>query len=296
RALRRQPRKGAAGARGRQAPPGRSGRPRASPARPALRRRAAASRHSARARQRSGAGAGRRAHRQSGHAHQRRGDGATAGAEPRRHHRAAGDPRGGHRGVRRPRARLPRRAAGPRRRGGASPRRPHAGAGDPRGIGGGMSPRLVVESALLVLRVNLLRTLLTMLGVIIGVGAVIAMVSVGAGAQARVAERIQSLGSNLVVVRSGAATQGAAGLPRGARGRRRVWPSASRAWGPTSSWSARGRRPRARRGSGAARGSPSPRTTRAPSRPRSRAWSPQRRWSGGRYGPSTPTSTPPPRS
>jgi putative ABC transport system permease protein len=80
-----------------------------------------------------------------------------------------------------------------------------------------MSPRLVVESALLVLRVNLLRTLLTMLGVIIGVGAVIAMVSVGAGAQARVAERIQSLGSNLVVVRSGAATQGAARLGRGTR-------------------------------------------------------------------------------
>src|SRR4030095_16845124 len=39
----------------------------------------------------------------------------------------------------------------------------------------------------------------------------------GAGAQARVAERIQSLGSNLVVVRSGAATQGAARLGRGTR-------------------------------------------------------------------------------
>jgi len=80
-----------------------------------------------------------------------------------------------------------------------------------------MSPALVMESALRALRVNLLRTLLTMLGVIIGVGAVIAMISVGAGAQARVAEQIQSLGSNLIVVRSGAATQGAARLGRGTR-------------------------------------------------------------------------------
>ncbi len=42
-----------------------------------------------------------------------------------------------------------------------------------------------------------------MLGIVIGVGAVITMVSVGAGAQARVAEQIQSLGSNLIVILSG---------------------------------------------------------------------------------------------
>ncbi|MBI4246402.1 MAG: ABC transporter permease [Candidatus Rokubacteria bacterium] len=47
-----------------------------------------------------------------------------------------------------------------------------------------------------------------MLGIIIGVGAVIAMVSVGAGAQARVAEQIQSLGSNLIIVLSGSVTSG----------------------------------------------------------------------------------------
>jgi putative ABC transport system permease protein len=57
--------------------------------------------------------------------------------------------------------------------------------------------------ALRALRVNKLRSALTMLGIIIGVGAVIAMVSVGAGAQARVAEQIQSLGSNLIIVLSG---------------------------------------------------------------------------------------------
>ena len=56
------------------------------------------------------------------------------------------------------------------------------------------------------LRVNKLRSALTMLGIIIGVGAVIAMVAVGSGAQARVAEQIQSLGSNLIIVMSGSVT------------------------------------------------------------------------------------------
>jgi putative ABC transport system permease protein len=67
--------------------------------------------------------------------------------------------------------------------------------------------------ALRSLRVNKLRTALTMLGIMIGVGAVIAMVSVGAGAQARVAEQIQSLGSNLIIVLSGSSN--AAGVRLG---------------------------------------------------------------------------------
>ena len=57
--------------------------------------------------------------------------------------------------------------------------------------------------ALRALAINKLRSALTMLGIIIGVGAVIAMVAVGSGAQARVAEQIQSLGSNLIIVLSG---------------------------------------------------------------------------------------------
>jgi putative ABC transport system permease protein len=64
------------------------------------------------------------------------------------------------------------------------------------------SARIAVRA----LRVNKLRSALTMLGIIIGVGAVIAMVAVGAGAQARVAEQIQSLGSNLIIVLSGSVT------------------------------------------------------------------------------------------
>jgi putative ABC transport system permease protein len=63
-----------------------------------------------------------------------------------------------------------------------------------------------VRIALRSLRVNKLRSALTMLGIIIGVGAVIAMVAVGAGASARVAEQIQSLGSNLIIVLSGSVT------------------------------------------------------------------------------------------
>jgi putative ABC transport system permease protein len=69
--------------------------------------------------------------------------------------------------------------------------------------------------ALRALRVNKLRSALTMLGIIIGVGAVIAMVGVGSGAQARVAEQIQSLGSNLIIVLSGSTTAGGIRMGQG---------------------------------------------------------------------------------
>jgi putative ABC transport system permease protein len=71
--------------------------------------------------------------------------------------------------------------------------------------------------ALRSLRVNKLRTALTMLGIMIGVAAVIAMVSVGAGAQARVAEQIQSLGSNLIIVLSGSTNAAGVRLGQGSQ-------------------------------------------------------------------------------
>jgi putative ABC transport system permease protein len=71
--------------------------------------------------------------------------------------------------------------------------------------------------ALRALRVNKLRSILTMLGIIIGVGAVIAMVSVGAGAQARVAEQIRSLGSNLIIILPGSVTSGGVRMGFGTR-------------------------------------------------------------------------------
>ena len=60
--------------------------------------------------------------------------------------------------------------------------------------------------ALNALRVNKLRSALTMLGIIIGVSAVIIMIAIGSGAQAKVEEQIRSLGSNLIIVFSASAT------------------------------------------------------------------------------------------
>ena len=47
---------------------------------------------------------------------------------------------------------------------------------------------------------NKMRTLLTMLGIVIGVGAVIVMVAVGNGAQTMIQKQISSLGTNLIIV------------------------------------------------------------------------------------------------
>jgi putative ABC transport system permease protein len=63
-----------------------------------------------------------------------------------------------------------------------------------------------MKIALRALRVNKMRSALTMLGIIIGVAAVIAMVAVGSGAQERIKEQIASIGSNLIVVLSGSIT------------------------------------------------------------------------------------------
>jgi putative ABC transport system permease protein len=58
------------------------------------------------------------------------------------------------------------------------------------------------------LKVNKMRSALTMLGIIIGVGAVIAMLAVGTGASKRIAEQISSMGSNLLIILPGATTAG----------------------------------------------------------------------------------------
>ena len=57
---------------------------------------------------------------------------------------------------------------------------------------------------------NKMRTLLTMLGIVIGVGAVIVMVAVGHGAQSMIESQISSLGTNLIVVMPGSSSQGGA--------------------------------------------------------------------------------------
>lgn len=62
--------------------------------------------------------------------------------------------------------------------------------------------------ALKALMVNKMRSALTMLGIIIGVGAVIAMIAVGSGAKKRIADQIASMGSNIIIVLSGSSTSG----------------------------------------------------------------------------------------
>jgi putative ABC transport system permease protein len=73
-----------------------------------------------------------------------------------------------------------------------------------------------VRIALRSLRVNRMRSALTMLGIIIGVAAVISMVAVGSGATARIQEQIQSIGSNLILVIPGSITSGGIRLGSGA--------------------------------------------------------------------------------
>jgi putative ABC transport system permease protein len=62
--------------------------------------------------------------------------------------------------------------------------------------------------ALRALRVNKMRSILTMLGIIIGVGAVVAMIAIGTGASRQIADQITSMGSNLVMVHPGSQTSG----------------------------------------------------------------------------------------
>jgi putative ABC transport system permease protein len=71
--------------------------------------------------------------------------------------------------------------------------------------------------ALRALARNKLRSFLTMLGIIIGVGAVIAMVAIGEGAKKKVQEQIASLGTNLLVILPGTVTVGGARTGSGGR-------------------------------------------------------------------------------
>ncbi len=66
-----------------------------------------------------------------------------------------------------------------------------------------MGIRETVRVALLAIRRNKVRSLLTMLGVIIGVASVIAMIALGSGARAAIDEQIQSQGTALIYVSSG---------------------------------------------------------------------------------------------
>ena len=77
-----------------------------------------------------------------------------------------------------------------------------------------MSFSRTLRSAFSSLINNKLRSFLTMLGMIIGVAAVIVMVAVSAGAEAVIAEQINSLGANLIIVSAARGTPGAADYKR----------------------------------------------------------------------------------
>ena len=71
-----------------------------------------------------------------------------------------------------------------------------------------MSIVMTLRIALKALNRNKMRTVLTMLGMIIGVGAVITMVALGTGAQSTIEEQIKSAGTNMINVNAGNFSQG----------------------------------------------------------------------------------------
>ena len=71
-----------------------------------------------------------------------------------------------------------------------------------------MNLRMIIRVAFRALVRNKMRAILTMLGIIIGVAAVIAMVSIGQGAQASVQAQIESIGTNLLFLSAGAQNVG----------------------------------------------------------------------------------------
>ena len=71
-----------------------------------------------------------------------------------------------------------------------------------------MSFVMILRIAVKALNRNKMRTALTMLGMIIGVAAVITMVALGTGAQSSIESQIQSAGTNMILVNAGNFTQG----------------------------------------------------------------------------------------
>jgi len=99
------------------------------------------------------------------------------------------------------------------------------------------------------LKANKLRAALTMLGIIIGVAAVIVLMSIGKGTQSQVTARITALGSNLVFVRPGAPQQGGVRQAQGSAATLTLEDAESLAdpvRAPASPWSRPRRKPRPR--------------------------------------------------
>ncbi len=71
--------------------------------------------------------------------------------------------------------------------------------------------------ALRSLRLNPLRSILTMLGMVIGVASVVTVLAIGSGAQSQVAKQIRAVGANVLMINPGAAKQAGVRLKAGTR-------------------------------------------------------------------------------
>src|SRR5207249_2476547 len=126
-------------------------------------------------------------------------------------HGAADHARARHRGVRHTHRHVPRRPRGRRHAGGPPPSRAgrtRGASSRPGSIGADMSVFMIFRVALKALNRNKMRTALTMLGMIIGVAAVITMVALGTGAQSSIEAQIATAGTNMIIVQAGNYTQG----------------------------------------------------------------------------------------
>ena len=74
-----------------------------------------------------------------------------------------------------------------------------------------------LKMAIVSLKINKMRSILTSLGIIIGVSAVIIMLAVGTGASQKIAKDMESMGSNLLMIRSGSVTSGGVRMGTGSR-------------------------------------------------------------------------------
>jgi len=75
----------------------------------------------------------------------------------------------------------------------------------------------ILKMATVSLRINKMRSILTSLGIIIGVSAVIIMLAVGSGASKKIAKEMESMGSNLLMIRSASAKSGGVRMGSGTR-------------------------------------------------------------------------------
>src|SRR6185312_16304413 len=193
---------------------GRPGRPGAPPLEPDVGRAAAAGGGGARAGHAPAAHRRRRADGQPRLADDGRDHGVVPGAGRHRDHRPVGHARARRRRLRFARGGDARRARplGHAAGGPAGGRRSDCGAARRRSAarGLGVIPLETFRVALRALLRNKMRSFLTVLGIIIGVGAVIAMVAIGEGAKAQVEASFASMGSNLLIVLPGSTTSGGA--------------------------------------------------------------------------------------